>query len=113
MARTRGPFWGKDGLHKVQHLGMHFMTDGKPNTQELDKFKAADKTYRANQGNEHFVGHSQSGAVALEMRIQHPGITGRMSGTPYVDTFRKDAAKDFLNEQRNYRNQLYCDKLYN
>jgi hypothetical protein len=36
-----------------------------------------------------------------------------MSGTPYVDTLGEEATKDFLSDQRNYRNQLYGDTWYN
>ncbi len=47
-----------------------------------DKFKAADAAYQSNQGVKHFVGHSQGGAVALEMGKKYPGMTGRVYGTP-------------------------------
>lgn len=113
VAGTRGALWEKDWLQNLQHLGIPFLTEGKPNTQSLDKFKAADTAYQSNQGVKRFVGHSQGGAVALEMGKKYPGVTGRVYGTPYVDPFGKEAAKDFLNDQRNYRNQLYGDKWYN
>ena len=100
-------------MQNVQHLGIPVLTDGECNTQELDKFKAADKAYQANRGIEHAVGHSQGGAVALELGKQHPGLTGRVYGTPYADPFGKEIAKHFLNDQRYYRNQLYGDKWYN
>ncbi len=67
VAGTRGPLWDKGWLQKVQHLGIPFLANGKPNTKGLDNFKAADKAYRANQGIQHFVGHNQKIAIALEM----------------------------------------------
>ncbi len=113
VANTREPLRGKDALQNVQHLGVLFLTDGNAYMQELGEFKAADTDYQANQGIEHFVEHNQRGAVALKIGKQHPGITGRVYGTPYVERFGKEATQDFPNDQRNHRNQLYGDKWYN
>lgn len=112
IAGSRGPFWGTDWRQNLTQLGIPFLTTGKPNTEELDKFKAAEKAYLAHPGIKHLVGHSQGGAVAIALAQKYPGLTGNVYGTPYVDIFGKEATKDWLNEQRNSRNQFLGDKWY-
>jgi pimeloyl-ACP methyl ester carboxylesterase len=103
---------GTDWAQNVGQLGIPFLKTGKPNTEELDKFKAAEKAYLAHPGIKRLIGHSQGGAVAIALAKKYPGLAGNVYGTPYVDILGKEAVKDTLNEERNNRNQFFGDKWY-
>ena len=58
------------------------------------------------------VGHSLGGAVVLELKKDHPDLTGRIYGTPYYDPCGMDKIKDTFDAMRKQRDDYRKDKLF-
>ena len=79
---TKVPFWGDD--------------------RQSARYKAGEKSYRANPKAKRDIGHSLGGAVALELQKNYPGLETRTYGAPVWDPFGQDRLYGKVDRYRSF-----------
>ena len=78
--------------------------------EDTEKYQALDKYMEDNQGAvKHIVAYSKGASVAEKWMENHPEFTGqaRFYGKPHIDVLGPERFKDFLNQTRQDRHEMY------
>ncbi len=112
IAGTKGGFLDNDWLQNYKRIGLQFITGNKVHVEQTDRYKQAQAFLFKHPEVKILVGHSLGGAVVLELKKDHPDLTGRIYGTPYYDPYGMDKIKDTFDTMRKQRDDYYKDKLF-
>ena len=94
-------------------IGWHLRAN--PTISRTSTRKAPDQRLKDNPGQvDNFVAHSKAGSVVEKWMANHPERQGhaRLHGTPHIDPIGSERFKDFLNQSRKDRDDLYKDSNF-